>query len=98
MLDKPLSFLGLLNKGGNLIFGETLLHSRNLELIILATDVAPAQGKKFEAFIAKNGLLVDRTYTKAQLGEALGYPALSAIGVRNKKAAKAYLEKLEAKE
>lgn len=98
MLDPCLSFLGLLNKGGNLVFGESLLYGRNFALVLLATDIAPAQKKKFDSFLARTATPSDCRYSKAELGAALGYPALSAIGIKNAKAAKAYLAKAQARD
>ena len=92
-MNQALNFLGILNRAKKLRIGEEVFHSRKGGLLILATDVAPAQKKKLLDLASPN-IEISRTFTKEQLGSALGYEELSAILLEDKKAAKAYLAKL----
>ena len=91
-MDKILSFLGLLNRGGKTLVGPALEKSlAKVHFLFLAKDAS-----RLEQWLRRDlALPLDVTYTKVQLGEALGFPELSAIGITDNKAAKAMKMKIE---
>lgn len=92
-MNEALLFLGLLNRGGKTLIGETILHHlKEGEVLILASgDSATAKRLEEKALRAKTTIL--RGVSKSELGSALGYPELTAVYVKDRKASRA----LEAK-
>ena len=91
-MNRALSFLGLLNRGGRLVFGqgiESALHK--IDLLLVANDAKNKERMIQKAISAKLVLCTD--FSKAELGSALGYDELSYIGIKGKKEAKAFLNK-----
>lgn len=91
--SRQLSFLGLLNKGGNLIIGEALDCQRHLALLIVADDAGKDAQRRAESLINKLGPILMKGYSKSQLGQALGKDEVSLVGISSKKAALALLGK-----
>ena len=91
-MKKALSFLGILNRGGRLVFGPAIENALGrLSLLIVANDAA---GKDKMSVKAQNrGVPTLSQYGKEELGQALGYDELSYVGILGKKEAKAFLEK-----
>ena len=93
MNEKALHFLGLLNKGGSLIFGPALLHSHRLSVLIIAIDASPTSQKELHSLANKTKAKILAGVRQEELGSALGYPKLSGIGVKDPKAGKALIAK-----
>ena len=92
MKEETLRFLGLLRKGGNLIIGKAVESAvPKCSLIVIASDAGEAVAKAISDKAAHYHKRVYVASTKTQLGEALGYPELSAIAILHPKAAKKVL-------
>ncbi len=98
MKEKALSFLGILNRGNATLIGASLLHARKLCLILIASDCSPNTEKEIRSAANKFSCPVLEGASKEELGKALGYESLSGVGVTLPKAAKALIEKWNAKE
>lgn len=92
-MDADLQFLGLLNRGGRIRFGEDVLHSHRPALLLIATDASENSKKKYLDYATSRGIRTYMGHTKAELGSALGYEVISCILIEDQKAAKAYLAK-----
>ena len=93
MKDKTKGFLGLLRKGGRLYFGETLLYSIDkVKLVILARDAEPGTKKTYFSKTESRNIPLIVLSDKKTLGEAIGFSQVSAIGIRDAKAAKKIIE------
>ena len=96
-MKKELSFLGLLNRGGKIVFGPGLEHSLGkANLLLIASDASSPSKMQDKAVAA--GIVTISTYTKAELGQALGYEELSFVAIRGKKECKAFLSKAKGEE
>ena len=98
MKEKALSFLGILNRGKATLIGASLLHAKKLSLVLLASDCSSNSEKEIRAVAAKFSCPVLEGASKEELGKALGYEDLSAVGVTLPKAAKALISKWNEKE
>lgn len=94
-MDSVLSFLGLLNRGGKTRVGEDVLHSRFPQLLFIAGDASENSKKRFLAFAVHKNVDTVLDYSKEELGLALGFTALSAVLVEDKKASASLKKKLE---
>ena len=93
MKDKTKGFLGLLRKGGRLYFGETLLYSIDkVKLVILARDAEPGTKKTYFAKTESRNIPLLVLSHKETLGGAIGFSSISAIGIKDAKAAKKIIE------
>jgi len=93
MKEETLRFLGLLRKGGNLIIGKAVESAiPKASLIIIADDAGEAVAKSLEDKARHFHKRVCVRGKKTQLGEALGYPEISALAILHPKAAKKVLE------
>ena len=93
MKDKTKGFLGLLRRGGRLYFGETLLYSLGkVKLIILARDAEIGTKKLYFAKTETRNIPLLLLSEKKILGEAIGFSSISAIGIKDAKAAKKIIE------
>ena len=96
-MKAELTFLGLLNRGGRILFGPSLEHSLGkVDLLLIATDAAHPE--RMEAKAKTANTITRKAYTKAELGQALGYDELSFVAIRGKKEAKAFLAKAKGEE
>ncbi|MDO5330156.1 MAG: hypothetical protein Q4F15_01815 [Bacillota bacterium] len=93
MNDKSLQFLGLLNRAGKLLIGESLLYKMDRIAILILADDASDRSRKTYLNKAKSAeVAVLGGYSKAELGASLGLGEVSAIGLLDKKAAKKLAE------
>jgi ribosomal protein L7Ae-like RNA K-turn-binding protein len=93
MNEKALSFLGLLNRGKLTLIGASLLHAHKLYLIVMADDASENTAKEVSSLASRFSCPLVKGVSKEKLGKALGYEELSAVGISEKKAAKALSEK-----
>lgn len=96
-MDDILGLLGLLNRGGKLIFGQSIFFSRNIKLLLLANDASKNSKDKAINFAKNNSIEIIELYSKDSLGECIGYEEISLIGIIDSKAAKAIKKKIESK-
>ena len=96
-MNRALSFLGILNRGGKLVFGPAIEGALpHLDLLLVAFD---AKGSTRILTKAKNlQKEVCPLFNKEQLGQALGYDELSYVGIKGKKEALAFLSKTKGAE
>lgn len=92
MKEEALRFLGLLNRGGLTLFGAPLFGAKRLSLLLIADDASSRSQDELLALARKLDCPVLRGASQEELGDSLGYPALSGVGITQKKAATA-LEK-----
>jgi ribosomal protein L7Ae-like RNA K-turn-binding protein len=87
MNERSYGFLGLLNRGGKLLIGSSLLdHFDQAKLIIIADDASPNTKKAATDKASFRNLEVLSTPTKEELGQALGYDQIGVVGVTDIKA------------
>lgn len=98
MKQRALQFLGLLNRGKLTLIGPSLLNSRRVSLLLIASDCSENSRKALLSLAEKNHCPVLEGANQAELGKALGYETLSGVGVLQKKAAEALQEKWNSKE
>ena len=93
-MDKILSFLGLLNRGGKTLIGPSLEKGmRKVNFLFIAND--SKRKEEFLIQVSHHNIPYDSHYGKGELGESLGYDELSAVGIIDAKAAKAMKEKIK---
>ena len=96
MNKAQMQFLGILNRGKLLSFGPSLGKSpRRIGLLLLASDASENTKSTVASLSRLSHCQVVVAGDKAELGKGLGYQAISAIAILDKKAAKAFLEKGE---
>ena len=96
-MNEVLSFLGLLNKGGKLLIGEKILYARKGSFMLIANDSGLAARKKFLDKAESLRIAFSLDFDKGSLGSSLGYKEISAVLIKDGKAAKALREKLSKK-
>lgn len=96
MEDKTLGFLGILYRGGRVLMGEKSRENINLgRYAFLAKDASANSIKEALALINRGEIPYDTSYSKAELGGAIGYDEISFLLVTDKKAAKKLIEDKE---
>ncbi len=98
MKQRALQFLGLLNRGKLTLIGPSLLNSRKVCLLLLASDCSENSRKALLSLAEKNRCPVLEGASQEELGKALGYDSLSGVGLCQKKAAEALQRKWNSKE
>ncbi len=96
-MDEVLGLLGLLNKGGKLVFGQSIFFSRKIKLLLLAKDASKNSKEKAINFAKSNSIDLIELSSKEILGQAIGYEEISLVGIIDSKAAKAMKNKVESK-
>ncbi len=91
MNDSTLGFIGILFKGHKALIGNEAKNCSKGKLAFLASDASLNTKKEVSHLL--EGIPVIERYSKAELGEALGYPEVSLILVTDKKAATSLLRK-----
>jgi len=86
--ERVLGYLGLANKAGKIISGGSLvsdaIRSGNKpSLVLVATDVSEAIGKRVELLADVHGIPCVRIMTKDDFGAILGKAPRSAVAVRS---------------
>jgi ribosomal protein L7Ae-like RNA K-turn-binding protein len=88
MNPKVYGFLGLLNRGGKLLVGSSLLdHMEQAKLILLAEDASPNTKKAALDKAKYRDIPVLPVPLKSELGQALGFDQISVVGITDNKAA-----------
>ncbi len=95
--NKKLSFLGLLHKGGNLLYGPELKSSyQKASLILENKGEESGERLRFRKKIKEaNIAYLAEEFSEEELGDALGKSPISFVGILGKKAKDAYLRKEE---
>lgn len=92
--DRALGLIGMLYVSHRALIGEELAHSLGkVRLLIAGNDLSSAQSLSLLKKAETLALKVDTTYSSEELGSALGRKKVSFVGITEKKAANAYLEK-----
>lgn len=93
MEDKTLGFLGILYRGGRVMMGEKARENISMgRYAFLAKDASANSTKEALALIKRAELPYDASYSKEELGQAIGYDEISFLLVTDKKAAKKLIE------
>ena len=96
-MDEVLGLLGLLNKGGKLIFGQSIFFSRKIKLLLLAKAASKNSKEKAINFAKNSSIDLIELSSKEILGQAIGYEEISLVGIIDSRAAKAMKNKIESK-
>lgn len=92
--EKTWGFIGLLNRGGKLLIGSSLLAALpKAKLIILAEDSGETVKKTILDKAKHHHIEVLMTPSKECLGSCIGFDEISSIGVTDVRAAKTLKEK-----
>lgn len=92
--DRRLGFLGLLYRADKAFIGEDL--DKNLgemKLVVVATDATTNTAEGFKKRLLMSHIPTSTTFTKADLGRALGHDEINFIGLKDKKAIASYIAK-----
>lgn len=93
MKEDALSFLGLINRGGYTLVGEPLINKLSkVHLLLVATD--SKREAEFKEKAARRHIPCLTICSKEELGQALGFEELTAVGITSKKAADALINKI----
>lgn len=88
--------LGILNRAGLVAFGyDCLAKMKKASLVLLASDASDNTVSKIASAAKSAGVRVIQIESKAELGQPLGYPELSAVAILSQKGAKSFREKLQ---
>lgn len=88
-MDKTLGFIGILNRGRKVLIGDSAYYGiYDGHYAFLASDCSENTKKAALSAIKKNEIPVDTSYSKKELGAAIGYDAVSFLVITDKKAAK----------
>lgn len=97
--DRLLSMIGLAKRAGAACIGafmtERAIHDGTCELIILASDTAANNRKKFVNSSKYYGIPLIEYSTKEELSHALGKKNVVVVGIADKNFAKGILDKYE---
>ena len=89
MHDDRLGFLGILNRGKKTLIGAAAYEGiAKGRYAFLAKDAAKNTIKEARSALAKHPLPCDESYTKEELGKAIGYESVSFIVITDPHAAK----------
>lgn len=86
-MNPLLQRLGLVARGGNLVFGEALyplIAKGSIYLVILASDASANSTKKVNDKCAFYHVPVLQTSTKSELGHAIGKGEVAALGITHR--------------
>ncbi|MDR0832466.1 MAG: ribosomal L7Ae/L30e/S12e/Gadd45 family protein [Bacillales bacterium] len=86
-MDKILSFLGLLAKAGEIVYGEVLLNSiksKKVYLVISALDTGKSNKKKYQDKSKFYEIDFYEYSTKEHLSKAVGKENCSVLGLKSK--------------
>ena len=96
-MNRALSFLGILNRGGKLVFGQAIESALpRLDLVLVANDALNPQRILTKAKNLHKEVCMN--FSKEELGSALGYEELAYVGIKGKKEALAFLTKTKGAE
>lgn len=91
-----LRFLGLLERGGNLVYGPLLQSARCALYIEAKGGEESGERARTRGRLAVRGTLVKDEFTPEELGLAIGRDSpVNFVGIKDRKAAESYLMKLE---
>lgn len=90
----PLQSLGLYNRAGLLLFGPALYGAKSLGALLVASDASSRSKKEAKALADRTGAKLIEGFTQEELGKPVGRDALSALGIKEGKAAKAIIKAL----
>lgn len=91
MKNKIGTMLQFAYKSGKLSFGESVIikmMSSQIKVMVLATDIAPAQEKKYLNKASYYGVKVVRCFTKQELGDLFSKNEVACVGVSDNNFAK----------
>lgn len=95
-MDKVLGLVGLLYKAHKAYIGaELLAHLDKCHFILLAHDLHSHTSLREKKKMLALEIQIDESYSMKELGEAVGKPPVSYIGIVDKKAANSLEEKLK---
>jgi ribosomal protein L7Ae-like RNA K-turn-binding protein len=88
MSQQTLGFLGILFRGHSALIGEEAYQARSrMKLAFLAFDASENTKKEALSACEAQGIKPLQSYSKSELGNALGYENVSFLVVTSKKAA-----------
>lgn len=91
---QALSFLGLLRRGRGLYLGDEA-KGKKAALVVVAKDAKTGSYKSAREVAGKLGVPLIEASSKEELGAALGKAEVAYLSIKEGKAAKAFLAKLD---
>lgn len=99
MSDKVLNLVGLAHRAGKTVCGaqaaEQQIKKNGAALLFLASDSGPTNEERYVRFGARKHIDMIRTYSKEQLGLALGHSQTAVIVVTDKGFAEAMIKAVQ---
>lgn len=88
-MNRFLSFLGIVQKSGNLEVGynkcEEAVKKRRLSLIVISLDASENTLNKFNKYALDYNIRIIHDFNEEVLGKNLGYDSIKVVGVKNRK-------------
>lgn len=85
MNDSFLNFLGMTKKAGKLLEGynkcEDAIKRRKVSLVVLSKDISENSKEKFVKYCDTYNVSLVQSYSKWQLGSALGKEEINVLGI-----------------
>jgi ribosomal protein L7Ae-like RNA K-turn-binding protein len=85
LYDRLGSYLSMAQKAGAAVSGATLLHQalahNRIHYVVLADDIAASRAEEYRSRCTQQGIPWTTLFSKAELGQLLGKPARSALGL-----------------
>lgn len=98
-MDKIYSFLGICQKAGKVVSGETgcelAIKNKTAKLILLAEDASANTKKKFENSAAYYHIPILTLGSKQEMGMALGKESRAVLAITEQGFAKSILDKMK---
>lgn len=98
MVNKMYSFLGLIQKAGKLTSGsdavEIEIKKKKCKLLIISEDASENTKKRFIRLAEEHKINYVNFGNQSELGEAIGKPNRSVIGICEENFAKGFLKKM----
>lgn len=98
MIDKTYTFIGLIQKSGNLTSGtdavEMDIKNKKCKLLIISNDASENTKEKFEKLINLHNLNYVYFGNKDELGLAIGKSSRTILSIKDENFAKAFLSKV----
>ena len=98
MINKLYSYVGLIQKSGNLISGndavEIDIKKKKCKLLIISDDASENTKKKFDNLAKLHNINYVNYGNKEDFGRAIGKSARSVLSIKDKNFAKGFLNKI----
>lgn len=95
-MEKVLGLMGLLYKAHKAYIGaELLAHLDKCYFVFVAKDLSSGTSLRYKKKMLASETPMDESFSMKELGDALGKPPVSFVGIVDKKAANAIISKMQ---